>query len=61
MSKDLKNLLKTGEQVICPSCKKGKFVPAYVTEKKDNYDDLYFFKCTNCDYYVEIIPPIIID
>lgn len=58
---DLKTLLKTGEKVVCPDCKKGNIVPAFVKGKIENYDNIHYFKCTNCDCVIETIPPIIID
>lgn len=59
--KDLIKLLKKGEKVICPACKKGTIIPLNANEEIDNYDDLYFFKCTYCDYFIERIPPITIE
>lgn len=59
--KDLISLLKKGEKIVCPSCEKGIIEPVNESGKDADIDELHYFKCTNCDYYIERIPPIIID
>jgi hypothetical protein len=58
--KDLIPLLKKGEDVLCPSCKKGFIKPVNVSGKKIDISELHLFKCTNCDYYIEAIPKTMI-
>lgn len=59
--KDLILLLKKGEKVECPSCKKGIIEPVNESGKDANIDELHLFKCTKCNYYIEKIPSITIE
>ena len=59
--KDLISLLKKGEKVVCPSCKKGFIEPINESGKDIDIDKLHYFKCTKCDYYIEKIPSMTIE
>lgn len=59
--KDLISLLRNGEKVVCPSCKKGFIEPVNVSGKDVDIYELNYFKCTECNYYIERIPLITID
>ena len=59
--KDLVSLLKKGEKVVCPSCKKGFIEPVNVSGKDVDISEIPYFKCTNCDYYIDMIPAITIE
>lgn len=59
--KDLISLLKKGEIVKCPSCKKGFIEPVNVSGKDVDISKLHLFKCTKCDYYIERIPSMTIE
>ena len=59
--KDLISLLKKNEKVVCPSCKKGIIEPVNVSGKDVDISEIPYFKCTNCDYHIEMIPPITIE
>lgn len=42
--------LREGKDVICPECKKGKIVTPY------NPRTSTFFKCTNCNFKINMDP-----
>jgi hypothetical protein len=54
-------LLKKGEIVKCPSCKKGFIEPVNASGKDVDISKLHLFKCTKCDYYIERIPSMTIE
>ena len=53
--------LMDGEKVVCPSCKKGFIEPVNESGKDLGIDELHYFKCTKCNFYIERIPPITIE